>query len=272
MRQYDKHGHLVNIAEVMESLGFQVGQSIIRKDKSQAVIESFHGEMVTMKTDHGQSKINYQTFLDGEWTKFNPKLPDEYLDDLYYYSPLQHRQSGLEYFKSCFLLEMRQQYHLHKAMEELVVIRLKPKGCMVRDKAVKKGKLILVPFTCSVMVKPVGQSPNSNLVLGEVIPGKEFSLAPVLFNDKADDPMACPFWYVQVVHDETEANMELTQVAQPKCHGEPLNTGKVKIPVLKNIVDLKPNDCLFVYKHKIAPKRTLDPLQPVRRVKGKTQA
>ena len=112
----------------MESLGFQVGQSIIRKDRSQAVIESFQGEMVTMKTDHGQSKINYQTFLDGEWTKFNPKLPDEYLDDLHYYSPLQHQQSWLEYFKSCFLLEMRQQYHLHKGMEDLVVIRLKPKN------------------------------------------------------------------------------------------------------------------------------------------------
>lgn len=271
MRQYDKNGHLTNIAEVMESLGFQVGHSIIRKDKSQAVIESFHGEMVTMKTDHGQSKINYQTFLDGEWTKFTPKLPDEYLDDLFYYSPLKHRQSHVEYFKSCFLLEMRKQYHLHKDMEDLVVIRLKPKGCMVGGKAVKKGKLILVPFPCSVVVKPVGQSPNSNLALGEIA-GKEYSLAPVLFNDKADDSMACPFWYVQVVHDESEANMELTQVAQPKCHGEPVNTGTVKIPVLKNIKDLKPNDCLFVYKVKVAPKRTLDPLQPVRRVKGKAQA
>ena len=84
--------------------------------------------------------------------------------------------------------------------------------------------------------------------------------------------LACPFWYVQVVHDESEANMELTQVAQPKCHGEPLNTGKVKIPLLKNIKDLKPNDSLIVCKEKIAPKRALDPLQPVRRVKGKTQA
>ena len=270
MRQYDKNGHLTNIADVMESFGFQVGQSIFRKDKSQAVIESFHGEMVTMKTDHGQSKINYQTFLDGEWTKFTPKLPDEYLDDLYYYSPLKHRQSHLEYFKSCFLLEMRQRYHLHKGMEDLVVIRLKPKGGMVGGKAVKKGKLILVPFTCSVVVKPVGQSPNSNLVLGEI--AGEFSLAPLLLNDKADDPMACPFWYVQVVHDESEANMELTQVAQPKCHGEPVNTGNVKIPVLKNIKDLKPNDCLFVFKEKVAPKRTLDPLQPIRRVKGKAQA
>ena len=160
-----------------------------KKDRSQAVIESFQGEMVTMKTDHGQSKINYQTFLDGEWTKFNPKLPDEYLDDLHYYSPLQHQQSWLEYFKSCFLLEMRQQYHLHKGMEDLVVIRLKSKGCMVGGKAVKQGKLILVPFTCSVVVKPVGQSPNSNLVLGEVITGKEFSLAPLLVSMCA---CACP--------------------------------------------------------------------------------
>ena len=221
-----------------------------------AKITGFDGEFVVLSTPNGPLKTSCKSFLNKEWTTFKAKDAVEFFNDLEKLSFMKSDKGKIEYIKAAMQCELwamaRQETGLN-----LLQMSTKPKNVMVGSKAIPKGGLKLYARTWQVVQKTKGASPSANLVLGEYLEDREFSLAPVWLNET--DAVGIPFWRVSSSHDPSMAKIVLKETGKvTPWIGNPGDM-KIKIPSIANSAALAPGTVLCIYKPK--PNKTAPNLE-----------
>ena len=230
-------------------------------------ITGFDGEFGMLSTPNGPLKTSCKSFLNKEWTTFKAKDVVEFFNDLEKLSFMKSDKGKIEYIKAAIQCEL---WTMARQETGLNLLQMS-KNVIVGSKAIPKGGLKLYPCTWQVVQKRKDASPSANLVLGEYLEDREFSLAPVWYNET--DAVGIPFWHVSSSHDPSMANMVLKETGKvTPWTGNPGDM-KIKIPSMTNSAALAPGTVLCIFKPK--PNKTapnLEELVPLpKRVKGKQQ-
>jgi hypothetical protein len=280
MREIHSDGSLVDLGSMLKEQGFEEGVYVRRKsDKMHGMLMEIKGARACIKlNDNGKRAwLSSSALLDGEWVVYTPKAEPEELVDwescVASSSLLFKAQvTAGEVMKDLFALTQQNEGKLWSDL----TFQLKPNKCVVVKNSVAKGKVTLVPSTTKLAVKvapetlPAGvwQVQLSSPEMAGVQLGLQsaFQLPREAEGEEPSLPgFFAPFWMVTATDAEEQANM--------KIHWHKTAKG-VSIPILKNLVALKPGDRLQFYKPKSAPVSTaleMSP-QPAKKRKAAKQA
>eukprot|EP00435_Cladocopium_sp_Y103_P006913 s3514_g2.t1 len=268
---YDSDGQLVNPTQLIQTMGFVIGSSVIR-GSTRATITDMKGSQVQLSVDEGDTSTSYEvsinSFLKGEW-KVGKKQADV---QKFTWDEFQHVRPHLNDIVNFMcvkgevsrrLMELEIQ---HESSCKGLVLQTKPYKSVFTAKHYAKGKLILVPSTQKIEKKAC---PGS-VALG-TIRDIGLHLWPCYGppkKDGLDGSFMCPFWMVKRSNKESEANVEIRKVI-----AEDQENNSVKIPLMYNTAPLDPSTelKLFVPKAQKEEPEALVPVGPQpKRQRGQT--
>lgn len=265
LRQYDQHGKLMNLSDILREKGFVAGQAIMRPhDKTRAMVVSVLDNKVRLDVENndmaGQYDISANALLQGEWKiiKKAPAIVDLVHDDFKGYTALQCKVLNEMCAKGEVARRMLELEQQHEKILEHVTLKISPVKGVVVNKGFKAGKFILTPATQKIVTFKEGLQGQS---LGKI---RDVSLMVLpMFTAPSKDKegnyklFVSPFWLVKRVDKPEHANAEI----KPVFESDTVNNS-VKIPCLVNTVDLNADDEVKVFqKQKVS--RSMEPLTPV---------
>ncbi|CAK9031000.1 Uncharacterized protein SCF082_LOCUS19438 [Durusdinium trenchii] len=277
MRQYDESGKIANNQVLVEEMGFKVGCHIIRKDKVTATILGFKDRFVLLSVQggdvSGECRVDFQSFLNKEWTLYKPKAQPEFLPEYWKHGPLDHPESQVAFIKAKIVVELRASMHKCTSVSNPSFLKVmsKPKGLFAEER-MEKNALCLVPFTCGVMSKDHGsENANTSHVKAYTFQDLwDFYLTPAVSLPKEEQKgLIVPFWFVGTTYDPDMANCELFY---PRGNSsKSFESMAVKIPYIRNTQALKAGDELLIFKEKTKKPLDLEQLLPNKRVRTKSK-
>ena len=247
MRELNEDGSIKDCASMLSELGFEVGNFVRRSaDGESGKILSVEDRTVRLQQSSGVSRVSVDTFLSGEWSKYIPKADPQTLTDLMMYMP----SANPEYKRQIMLAnccldvcELNEKFEGHDMWKKLT-IQIKPRKCIRATAFIGKGKLTVVP--AGLQLKHSDKQPE-DVLFPLIVPDLHVWIPAVSVFPKQDtDPgFVNPCFYVQPLNTEADCNMQLSYVKSSRTPG-------VKLPVLKNIHDLREGDTLYMFKPKKA--------------------
>ena len=272
LREFNEDGSLKKAGQLVHELGFEVGQSVKRKDDADmyGIILSISGKVTISLSDSRKIDVDAKELQEGQWQRFQPKPEPTFLEDLEPTLPQNCLDFQIQTAKALIAVELHEMCTQHSSTLSALKLQLKPCRAVIVTKKIPAKKLSLVPATLKVNFKVSQPAPaDSTVVLFSPLEDVSFFLLPTTVLPHGNSAgFVAPFWCVQQASCEEEANMQLEYEAGK-------NTADVQIPLLKNTVELKPGDVLKFVKAKpvvSCPKKrskkvSSDPSMPVKKVK-----
>lgn len=121
-----------------------------------------------------------------------------------------------------------------------------------KDKSFKAGALVLVPAVPMINIIADAKEGSRGIDMG-MHGGHKYMISPMAKQANKDevwappDVFVNPFFWVAKVHDKKLANMEESE----------MSIKDIKVPILKNKIDLPPNTKLDIFVKKVSEKRAL---------------
>ncbi|CAJ1412726.1 unnamed protein product [Effrenium voratum] len=274
LREFNEDGSLKHAGQLIYELGFEVGQSIRRKDDNmvQGIICDITDTVALSMAGSCTTHVDFKEFMNGEWQKFQVKPQPTHVEQAEAMFPHECLDFQIARVKGLVTAELFSMCQNHANYWSSLRLQLKPtKACTVTAKIPAK-KLVLVPASLKVNSK-VGQNVagDAAVVRASEVEGVSFWLAPTTVVAKSDGEgvgagFVAPYWFVQPAAPEEQPNMELKYVP---CSLD----SKIQIPVLRNAKELAPGNVLSVAKPEkraVSPKKTkkeADPKAPAKKSK-----
>jgi hypothetical protein len=242
MRELTSQGSIKDVAVIMASYGFNIGDRVERTaDKSTGHIESFDEKVVRVKiAGDVVAAVPIESFLKRQWHVLTSSKGDPVelkpSTDMMHHSFMNCR---LATFIQLELLNLTAQ---HRTCLEGVTIFTKPRRGIMVTKPFAKGKLTLIPTSFKVLFSK--KLPHKT-ALSVLMDGHDFNFTvQAVSTPKTADDIAVPFWFV--ARDNEQLNMEIVYV-KSSSHPE-FNKFHVQIPIARNSKPLKEGDWLFLPK------------------------
>lgn len=254
MRSLDSDGKLEDSASLVVEKGFAVGMSVMRRaDKSVGLIESISEKVLLRTPDGTQLFASLESFLRGEWVDHNPRPEAKPLEQWLQHAPHASLEFAIAIAKATATEELSELSTKHSSILAHIDLYAKPRRAVHATKDFGNNKLILVPATLRIEAMRSDLPCSSGAVsIGSLLKSHKdltFYLLPSLALPSKGKGLLAPFWFVQATQVESEANMELYM---PKATTGSSDT-KVKIPLLRNIVNIEAGDALIVFEAKKTP-------------------
>ena len=249
MRELTMDGAAANPEEHLKDLGFLVGGFVRRKaDKVEAQITAVQKDMVKMKMVEGGEacSASMQSFLDLDWAAFVPRESAQLVEDLAAHAPSLHpdwHAMRVAHSIQTEILAMTDKHEMESCKH--LSVQVKPGKAVIAQEKIGKGKLLLVPSTLKISVKPADAVVPSGFRVKTPYLDKSFWLLPTVIVPKETESPGFlnPFWLVQTTSIADEANMTLAYL-------KGTNANKLELPVLKNTKHINPQDKLLLFKEK----------------------
>ena len=82
MRQYHEDGRITKETQMVQDMGFAVGDHVKRKDKTTAVVSGFTDDKVKLELDSNITcTVSAKSFLRKEWSKYIPRKEEQPIQD-----------------------------------------------------------------------------------------------------------------------------------------------------------------------------------------------
>ena len=257
MRELNEDGSVKDCDVLLKELGFDVGVHVRHAaDGEHGRIVSVEGRRVRLQQASGVSRVSVDGFLSGEWASYVPRAEAQTLPDLMLYAPSAFPEyKHAKVVANCWLdmCDLYEKFEGHELWQKLS-IQLKPRKGIFAKSFIGKGKLTLCPT--GLHLKHSINKPAEEPLFPLIMPDDDFHVWSVLVTilPKADDEPGCvnPCFLVQALSSEADCNMALIYARSNRCKG-------VKLPLLRNVVDLKEGD--FLYMHKSKKDVVVEPLE-----------
>lgn len=286
VKRYDQQGTWTNQVEVLNGKGFKKGVTVYNRQEGETslyVIQELSGQKVKLKKGSVERTINAQEFMENKYAVYDVKK--EVIDQFDTISPMK----SMDY--SWLVEEARVRVALDEVHSQFVACLkhitaiyspIRYKAVSVK-KAFQKDAIGLVPLTTTIAIKKAADEiQHGNVCLRKFTdPATDTAYNVVLmsaggFKLKRDeggtgigglkrlpDQFGVPFWLITVADEKEMPNMAMKLVTA---------TNGIKVPILKNTVDLKSGDKLCVSQDTVATlaKRVAVPTAAVSEPKRKS--
>ena len=234
LREFNEDGSLKHAGQLIYELGFEVGQSIRRKDDNmvQGIICDITDTVALSMAGSCTRHVDFKEFMNGEWQKFQVKPQPTHVEQAEAMFPHECLDFQIARVKGLVTAELFSMCQNHANYWSSLRLQLKPtKACTVTAKIPAK-KLVLVPASLKVNLK-VGQNVagDAAVVRASEVEGVSFWLAPTTVVAKSDGEgvgagFVAPYWFVQPAAPEEQPNISTSPAAwtarsRSRCFGTP---------------------------------------------------
>jgi hypothetical protein len=249
IREINKDGAVAVPANMVQELGFQVGQWVQRKaDEVKAKILAFKGTDVLIMVEGIKSSVPMAGFLHKEWSHCAETSAAIVQANLKSVEPTLYVEFQLASIRAIIQRELYVLSETHVDMLSMLEVQLTPKKELRCTCNIAVGKLLLVPST--LKITHTKTDVDGMLKVQTQMKGWTFALGPFSCGNAG---FIAPFFMVQSDHDENKVNMDIVMVKAS-------SDNSIKIPLLKNIVTLKTGDVLF-QKSAVKKAKSVDPIK-----------
>ena len=257
MRTYDAEGNVQNEKQLVQAAGFVAGLHVVRRDKTQAIIKTFHESEVGLELDDGsQAYTSYASILQGEWKAQKASRPQEEIEWTTA-APKVSDEWRRTLFKAEVIAAMGAQLDQKKCegIKDLKVFK-NPKSVQC-TKAFPVHKLQIPCCSPKVSIVPMGKGGASDICIG-TFENMEVMIAPYtkpLDPEKGGSCFMNPFHCIPKSTDPDEVTMEMHPTLQA-LKMQKLKLGKeITLPIMRNTTKLEPHAELCVLAEDDASKR-----------------
>lgn len=258
VKTFDQRGEWVNVSETLAVKGFKVGVTVYNRqegDESVYEIKAIDGQNVKMQTGDVERTIDAEDFMRNKFAIYDIKK--EVIDQFDQFSPLNCMDYHWGVEEARIKIALDEVYSQHSAcLKHITAIHspIKYKAVSVK-KEFKKDAIGLVPLTTTISLKKATDEINiGNVCLRKYTdPAKhtDYNVALMAAGGlrlkreeggtgigglkRVPDQYGVPFWLVGVCTAKEKPNLAVTFVTA---------TNGIKVPILKNTVELKSGDRL----------------------------
>ena len=260
VKKYNQQGTWTNQVEVLNGKGFKVGVTVYNRQEGEAslyVIQEFSGQQVKLKKGNVARTISAQEFMENKYAVYDVKK--EVIDQFDTISPMKSMDYswGVEEARAKVALDEVHSQHV-ACLKHITAIHspIKYRAVSVK-KAFPKDAIGLVPLTTTISIKKAADEiQHGNVCLRKFTdPATNTEYNVVLMSAgglklkreeggtgigglrRTPDQFGVPFWLITVAAEKETPNMAMKLVTA---------TNGIKVPILKNTVDLKSGDKLCV--------------------------